>query len=184
MTRTVTAARGSARPAGRSRVGERFTVEVGPGRARRPLRRPAAGTTPRPASSSSGTRCPGERVVVEITEGTEGDRFWRGDAVEVLDAVAGPGRGALPVRRAGAVRRLRLPARRPRPRSASSRRRWSRAAVRAWPGSTSTSIVEAGARRRRTGCAGAPGSATSSCPTGGAGCASTARTTWCPSTTA
>ncbi|MBM7515213.1 class I SAM-dependent RNA methyltransferase [Nocardioides nitrophenolicus] len=27
---------------------------------------------------------PGERVVVEITEGTEGDRFWRGDAVEVL----------------------------------------------------------------------------------------------------
>ncbi|WGX99470.1 class I SAM-dependent RNA methyltransferase [Nocardioides sp. L-11A] len=45
---------------------------------------------------------PGERVVLEITEGTEGDRFWRGDAVEVLtpspDRVpapcpyAGPGR--------------------------------------------------------------------------------------------
>jgi tRNA/tmRNA/rRNA uracil-C5-methylase (TrmA/RlmC/RlmD family) len=44
---------------------------------------------------------PGERVVVEITEGTQGDRFWRGDAVEVLDPspdrvpapcpVAGPG---------------------------------------------------------------------------------------------
>ena len=41
------------------------------------------------------------RVVVEITEGTDGDRFWRGDAVEVLVAsadrveapcpVAGPG---------------------------------------------------------------------------------------------
>lgn len=29
---------------------------------------------------------PGERVVVEVTEGTEGDRFWRADAVEVLDA--------------------------------------------------------------------------------------------------
>jgi tRNA/tmRNA/rRNA uracil-C5-methylase (TrmA/RlmC/RlmD family) len=29
---------------------------------------------------------PGERVVVEITEGSEGDRFWRGDAVSVLDA--------------------------------------------------------------------------------------------------
>jgi tRNA/tmRNA/rRNA uracil-C5-methylase (TrmA/RlmC/RlmD family) len=29
---------------------------------------------------------PGERVVVEITEGTDGDRFWRGDAVEVLEA--------------------------------------------------------------------------------------------------
>ncbi len=45
---------------------------------------------------------PGERVVVEITEGTDGDRFWRGDAVEVpepsTDRVdppcpyAGPGR--------------------------------------------------------------------------------------------
>jgi len=45
---------------------------------------------------------PGERVVVEITEGTDGDRFWRGDAVTVLapspDRVvppcpyAGPGR--------------------------------------------------------------------------------------------
>ena len=44
---------------------------------------------------------PGEQVVLEITEGTEGDRFWRGDAVEVLSAspdrvrapcpVAGPG---------------------------------------------------------------------------------------------
>lgn len=28
---------------------------------------------------------PGERVVLEITEGTEGDRFWRADAVEVLE---------------------------------------------------------------------------------------------------
>jgi len=44
---------------------------------------------------------PGERVVVEVTEGTEGDRFWRADAVEVLEPsadrvpppcpVAGPG---------------------------------------------------------------------------------------------
>ncbi len=44
---------------------------------------------------------PGEHVVVELTEGTEGDRFWRGDAVRVLSAspdrvaapcpVAGPG---------------------------------------------------------------------------------------------
>ncbi len=31
---------------------------------------------------------PGERVVVEITEGTDGDRFWRGDAVEVAEADA------------------------------------------------------------------------------------------------
>jgi tRNA/tmRNA/rRNA uracil-C5-methylase (TrmA/RlmC/RlmD family) len=28
---------------------------------------------------------PGERVVLEVTEGTEGDRFWRADAVEVLE---------------------------------------------------------------------------------------------------
>lgn len=44
---------------------------------------------------------PGERVVVEITEGSDGDRFWRADAVEVLTPspdrvvppcpVAGPG---------------------------------------------------------------------------------------------
>lgn len=43
---------------------------------------------------------PGERVVVEITEGTEGDRFWRGDAVEVLtpspDRVQAPCRFAAP----------------------------------------------------------------------------------------
>ena len=45
---------------------------------------------------------PGERVVIAVTEGTEGDRFWRADAVEVLTAApdrvpapcpyAGPGR--------------------------------------------------------------------------------------------
>jgi tRNA/tmRNA/rRNA uracil-C5-methylase (TrmA/RlmC/RlmD family) len=45
---------------------------------------------------------PGERVVLEVTEGTEGDRFWRADAVEVLEPsadrvappcpYAGPGR--------------------------------------------------------------------------------------------
>ena len=44
---------------------------------------------------------PGERVVVEVTEGVDGDRFWRGDVVEVLEVsadrveppcpVAGPG---------------------------------------------------------------------------------------------
>ncbi len=44
---------------------------------------------------------PGEGVVLEVTEGTEGDRFWRADAVEVVSSsedrveapcpVAGPG---------------------------------------------------------------------------------------------
>ncbi len=57
---------------------------------------------------------PGERVVLEITEGTEGDKFWRADAVEVLEPSAGPGPRTLPVRRARPLRWLRLPARRPR----------------------------------------------------------------------
>ncbi|MCD6639015.1 MAG: TRAM domain-containing protein, partial [Nocardioides sp.] len=87
------------RPRGKSRVGERFTVEVGP---------VAHGGScvarlPEPDSRVVFVRhaLPGERVVVEVTEGTEGDRFWRGDAVEVLTAspervaapcpVAGPG---------------------------------------------------------------------------------------------
>lgn len=58
---------------------------------------------PEPESRVVFTRhaVPGERVVVEITEGTDGDRFWRGDTVEVLSPspdrveapcpVAGPG---------------------------------------------------------------------------------------------
>lgn len=29
---------------------------------------------------------PGERVIVEVTDGTEGDSFWRADAVEVIEA--------------------------------------------------------------------------------------------------
>jgi tRNA/tmRNA/rRNA uracil-C5-methylase (TrmA/RlmC/RlmD family) len=70
------------RPKGRSRVGERFEAVVGP--------------------VAHGGHCvarvgdenrvvfvrhaiPGERVVLQVTEGTEGDRFWRGDAVEVLE---------------------------------------------------------------------------------------------------
>jgi tRNA/tmRNA/rRNA uracil-C5-methylase (TrmA/RlmC/RlmD family) len=42
---------------------------------------------------------PGERVVLEVTEGTEGDRFWRADAVEVLEP--SPDRVAPPCRFAG-----------------------------------------------------------------------------------
>ncbi|MEI5673905.1 MULTISPECIES: class I SAM-dependent RNA methyltransferase [unclassified Nocardioides] len=85
---------------GRSRVGERFEAEVGP---------VAHGghcivRLPEPESRVVFLRhaVPGERVVLVITEGTDGDRFWRGDAVEVLDAsadrveapcpYAGPGR--------------------------------------------------------------------------------------------
>jgi tRNA/tmRNA/rRNA uracil-C5-methylase (TrmA/RlmC/RlmD family) len=67
---------------GVSRVGQRFEAEVGP---------VAHGghcivRLPEPEARVVFTRhaIPGERVVVEITEGTDGDRFWRGDAVEVL----------------------------------------------------------------------------------------------------
>ena len=69
---------------GASRVGERFEAVVGP---------VAHGghcvvRLDPPESRVVFVRhaIPGERVVVEITEGTEGDRFWRGDAVEVLEA--------------------------------------------------------------------------------------------------
>jgi len=84
---------------GHSRVGERFEAVVGP---------VAHGghcivRLPEPESRVVFTRhcLPGERVVVEITEGNDGDRFWRGDAVTVLAPspdrvpapcpVAGPG---------------------------------------------------------------------------------------------
>ena len=42
---------------------------------------------------------PGERVEVEVTEGTDGDRFWRADAVAVL--TASPDRVAAPCSVAG-----------------------------------------------------------------------------------
>lgn len=72
-------------PKGRSRVGERFEAVVGPiAHGGHCVVRLDA-----PESRVVFVRhaLPGERVVVEITEGTEGDRFWRGDAVEVLEAV-------------------------------------------------------------------------------------------------
>jgi tRNA/tmRNA/rRNA uracil-C5-methylase (TrmA/RlmC/RlmD family) len=69
------------RARGRSRVGERFEVEVGPvAHGGHFVARLAE-----PESRVVFVRhaLPGERVVVEITEGTDGDRFWRGDAVRV-----------------------------------------------------------------------------------------------------
>ncbi|HEU4811039.1 MAG TPA: TRAM domain-containing protein [Nocardioides sp.] len=82
---------------GASLVGARFDAEVGP---------VAHGghcivRLPAPESRVVFVRhaIPGERVVVEITEGTEGDKFWRGDAVEVLEA--SPDRVTPPCRFAG-----------------------------------------------------------------------------------
>lgn len=71
-------------PRGRSRVGERLEVEVGA---------VAHGGACVARLAQEGGRVvfvrhalPGELVVVEVTEGTDGDRFWRGDAVQVLRA--------------------------------------------------------------------------------------------------
>lgn len=68
---------------GASRVGQRFEATVGP---------VAHGghcvvRLGEPESRVVFVRhaLPGERVVVQVTEGTDGDRFWRGDAVEVLE---------------------------------------------------------------------------------------------------
>ncbi len=73
---------------GASRVGERFETEVGPvahgGH--------CVSRLPDSAGADAGRvvfvrhALPGERVVVAITEGSDGDKFWRGDAVEVLQA--------------------------------------------------------------------------------------------------
>jgi tRNA/tmRNA/rRNA uracil-C5-methylase (TrmA/RlmC/RlmD family) len=80
------------RAGGRSRVGERYTVDVGPvahgGH--------CVARVPAPDNRVVFVRhaLPGERVVVEITEGTDQDRYWRGDAVTVEwpspDRVAAP----------------------------------------------------------------------------------------------
>lgn len=85
---------------GESRVGQRFEAVVGPvahgGHCVVRLDPPEARVV------FVRHAIPGERVVLEITEGTDGDRFWRGDAVEVLEPspdrveppcpYAGPGR--------------------------------------------------------------------------------------------
>jgi tRNA/tmRNA/rRNA uracil-C5-methylase (TrmA/RlmC/RlmD family) len=86
---------------GPSRVGERIEVEVGPiahgGHcvARVPTD-PGAGPGDGPGDGPGEPArdrvlfvrhaLPGERVVVEVTEGGDGDSFWRADAVEVLEA--------------------------------------------------------------------------------------------------
>lgn len=70
-------------PRGRSVVGLRFTAEVGPVA--------HGGHCVARVPVEDGTRVvftrhalPGEEVVLEITEGTERDRFWRADAVTIL----------------------------------------------------------------------------------------------------
>ena len=85
-------------------MGERFEAVVGPVAhgGHFVVRVPAGPTAEETRVVFVRHALPGERVVVRITEGTDGDRFWRGDAVEVLEAspdrvtppcpFAGPGR--------------------------------------------------------------------------------------------
>lgn len=89
---------------GASVVGQRFEVEVGP--VAHGGHCVARVEVPTPSVEPVETRVvfvrhalPGERVVVELTEGTEGDRFWRGDAVEIL--TPSPDRVEAPCRYAG-----------------------------------------------------------------------------------
>ena len=82
---------------GASRVGEMFTADVGP------VAHGGHCVARLPDGRVVFVRhaIPGERVVLEVTEGTDGDKFWRADAVDVLTpsadrveapcAVAGPG---------------------------------------------------------------------------------------------
>ena len=81
-------------PRGASHVGERFEAEVGP----------VAHGGHCVVATTTGScfvrhALPGERVVVEVTEGRDGDRFWRGDAVSVLSASPDRVPAPVPVRR-------------------------------------------------------------------------------------
>ena len=81
---------------------------------------------------------PGERVRVRVTEVGVGDRFLRGDAVEVLEASPHRRPPPCPFCRARPLRRVRLAARRPAATSASSRPPSSTNSCTGWPGSTWT----------------------------------------------
>jgi tRNA/tmRNA/rRNA uracil-C5-methylase (TrmA/RlmC/RlmD family) len=70
---------------GVDRVGERHEVEVGPiAHGGHCVARVPADGVGRDRVVFVRHALPGERVVVEITEGRDDDRFWRGDAVSVL----------------------------------------------------------------------------------------------------
>lgn len=70
---------------GASAVGRRFEAEVGPvAHGGHFVARVPAGADGEERVVFVRHALPGERVVLEVTDGTDGDRFWRADAVEVL----------------------------------------------------------------------------------------------------
>ncbi len=74
---------------GASAVGRRYEAEVGPvAHGGHFVARVPAGTEGEERVVFVRHALPGERVVLEITDGTDGDRFWRADAVEVLSPAA------------------------------------------------------------------------------------------------
>ena len=172
------------RPRGRSHVGERFEVVVGRVAhgghcvARLHATRPGSGglRQPRPARGA------GRR------------RDHRGDRRRPVLARR-RGRGAGAAHRTGSTRRAPTPARAAAAAATSSTSRWSGSgrSRRTWSASSSPAGRPGGRRDRRsgawrpprrTGCAGGPGSATSTARRAAGGCASTARTTSSRSTTA
>lgn len=82
-------ARPRQRSQGRSHVGERHVADVGPiAHGGHCVARVSLPGEERPRVVFVRHAVPGERVVLEVTEGAERDRFWRADAVEVLEASA------------------------------------------------------------------------------------------------
>ncbi|TWG96979.1 SAM-dependent methyltransferases related to tRNA (uracil-5-)-methyltransferase [Nocardioides sp. J9] len=70
---------------GASVVGRRFEAEVGPvAHGGHFVARVPTGDGDEQRVVFVRHALPGERVLLEVTEGTEGDRFWRADAVELL----------------------------------------------------------------------------------------------------
>ena len=153
------------------------------GRPRRALRRPRADGRVVFVRHA----LPGERVRAVVTEERKG--FLRADAVEVLDRLAAPGRAAVPVRRPGPLRRLRLPARRRRPHQRELKAAVVREQLIRLGGLIAAEVDALGVTVRAAACpdeptawAGGPGFSTQWTRRAGPGCSSTARTRSCRST--
>ena len=169
-----------ARSRGRSLVGERYDVRGRRGRARRARRRPARAAS----SSSSGTRCRASGSSSRSPRATRATGSCgptpsrcsrpRRDRVPPPCPFAGPGRcGGCDFQHVDAAGAARAQGR--------GRRRAAAPAGRA---RRATSTVEAGPGRRRRPRLAHPGAVRRPARTAAAGCASTAPTTWCRSTTA